>query len=446
MPLSKTRRELETAITTAGLTGKLSDDLRRLLNTLQEYHSRGRTPEIQIAVRKALDTWMGGNHPGEIALLRNLPEFRTLAGELQNTPRSTVLPPPPKADTSSNPTWSLGGVAVTLLSEKNSGSNFTNPLNVRLQRLAYALHDCQQTINANWASIQQDNEFHGIFLAPEYFFSSCRNDGTRFPMTNGEKMWLESQLIGLSRQYPKILIVPGTVFYYFDLNDQNRVQMGYQLLQAAKDRITRERDRSAEQMRLGSHSPRTVLNAEMSHTPSGANSLVPSLNKLADSLVNGTAKRVARNRAYLMLNGQIFARYDKHTDFYEAFSNTPDELMFIPGTQQQCPFIGNSQRRHRFGTEVCFDHANGVLKHRAPTNLHFHLVVSDYVDPLPGHMAMKRGGWFLHASTNHAVSQALVRDGNGVVTDVAGSHRLERKWWGYYVIDNYLINLPDPQP
>ena len=51
-------------------------------------------------------------------------------------------------------------------------------------------------------------------------------------------------------------------------------------------------------------------------------------------------------------------------------------MVFVPGTQDECPFIGE----HKFGVEICADHAIGRLRRRSPTGLAFHIMASDYVD------------------------------------------------------------------
>ncbi len=56
-------------------------------------------------------------------------------------------------------------------------------------------------------------KLQGIFIAPEYLYCAPGSGGQRVAMTSVRKAVVQHTLLGLSRQYPKILIVGGTVFY-----------------------------------------------------------------------------------------------------------------------------------------------------------------------------------------------------------------------------------------
>jgi hypothetical protein len=117
--------------------------------------------------------------------------------------------------------------------------------------------------------------------------------------------------------------------------------------------------------------------------------------------------------------------------------------MFVPGTQDECPEIGEGTRKFRFGVEICFDHGNGVLKHRAPGNLQFHIVVSDSVPTRPGNMAMRNGGYFLHASTDYNESVVYRRD-NGQPVNLTSTLPWTHSADGPNYLDLALIKLPSP--
>lgn len=171
------------------------------------------------------------------------------------------------------------------------------------------------------------------------------------------------------------------------------------------------------------------------------------MNTLATTLLDKTtAPRKVHNVTSLILNGKVWGTYDKHTDFYETKSTSPDQSMFVPGTQDECPEIGDGVRKFRFGVEICFDHGNAVLKRRSPPNLHFHIVVSDSVPNNPSNMAMRNGGYFLHASTDHSKTVVYRRNDSGQLVDGTATLRKQSHPLGADFLDFFLIQLPRPLP
>jgi len=144
---------------------------------------------------------------------------------------------------------------------------------------------------------------------------------------------------------------------------------------------------------------------------------VPGLEDLAKAMKKGDSpnspqQQRARNCAYIFLGGQRVGVYDKHSDFVETCGAPPDKLSFLPGTTEQAPEVDGL----RFGVEICFDHANGLLKKRGLSDLDFHVVVSDSVKTVEANMAMKRSGYFLHASTNPSQTMVVFRPPNQKLT------------------------------
>lgn len=143
----------------------------------------------------------------------------------------------------------------------------------------------------------------------------------------------------------------------------------------------------------------------------------------------------------MLLGGRRIAKYDKQTDFGEAIGCSPEDLAFIPGSYKQCPEVGG----YRFGMEICFDHANAMLARRNVQPLHFHLVVSDWVDSSVGNMAMSAGGYFVHASTNYAESSLWRRTLAGATEDITQDNAYWRwKSTPTTRLDGYLVPLPAP--
>jgi predicted amidohydrolase len=345
-------------------------------------------------------------------------------------PQAPVRPLP------GTPGSTLGSVAVGLYSVVNNNANFKLSLQHRFNRLASALANFSSWIDSvDQTRLQQDNAFLGIFIAPEYYWTLPDPLGKRQFLNVESKNRIELALKQLSKTYPKILLVPGTIHYDVQLDTQSKIEAGYQLLKAAKDRILREQALA---------NPKSVLDRSMQHQPTGVNSKVASMNELADNLLDKkTALKKVHNLTYLLLDGTVMSQYDKHTDFYESKSISPDRSVFIPGTQDECPEIGNATRKFRFGVEICFDHANGVLRRTTPTNLHFHIVVSDHVGNQLANVAMNNTGYFLHASTKYDNSVVWHKLANGQFVDETFSMNLKSIPVGADHLDYYLLQLPN---
>jgi hypothetical protein len=436
--LDVTEKMLRDAMRAGGLTASISNDLNAVCTALRNLHAQ--TPKQRshaIALTAAFQVWRRGNHPGELSILQKTPEFQSLAAFAAKFPAAGALPPLPLNQASLPST--LKSIGVALYSTQNQNLNFASSLNARMNNIRYSLllfSNWLVSVNPNLR--QLDNPFQGIFVAPEYYFTRPNPAGQRQFLSLAEKNQIEVGLKQISASFPNILLIPGTIHYDVEMSAKAKEQAGFQLLLAAKQRILREKQLA---------SPRNVLDAEMHHNKVGPYSAVPSLNVMADHLLDkNTTPRKIHNLTYLLLNGKIWAQYDKHTDFYEAKSISPEQSLFIPGTQEECPEIGNGVREFRFGAEICFDHGNGVLKRRAPANLHFHVVVSDSVPTQKNNMAMCNGGYFLHASTDYAETVVYRRNDNGTLVNLTATTAKQKLHASPHILDAYLLRLPNPLP
>jgi hypothetical protein len=431
--LSITEKMLRSRLAQKGLTGSLSADLTAVCSALGVLETQN--PQLQPQARTlsaAFNRWLNGNHPGELSILQSTQEFHAIYPFVANYP---VLGAPAAPAGPNTPPSTLKSIGVALYTVTNKDSNFKLSIPQRLGNMRWVMNAFSQWMGTlNQADLQLDNPFTGIFIAPEYYFTTPNPAGTREFLGLATKNQIDLDLVQLSRAYPKILMVPGTIHYDVQLTQQDKEQAGFQLLKAAKDRILREKALAK---------PRTVLEDTMSHAASGAFSKVPSMNAMATQLLDKTTTpRKVHNVTSLLLNGRVWGSYDKHTDFYESKSISPDQSMFVPGTQDECPEIGDGVRKFRFGVEICFDHGNAVLKSRAPANLHFHIVVSDSVPTNPAHMAMRNGGYFLHASTDWSESVIYRRGDDGQLVNETNTLMKQHLPLGSDYLEFFLIQLP----
>lgn len=287
---------------------------------------------------------------------------------------------------------------------------------------------------------RRPSALQAIFVAPEYLFTAPNTGNRRVAMTVAQKDVIEQSLLNLSRSYPSVLIFAGTVFYQEEVVGSVRARMGGGLisneLQLKKEYVATFRPTEnlsgvqiakvdlEEDLKKGK-----VVWASLSkerkrefagywdrmYSWEHNGMKVPGLLDLAGGFRKGDsaarAQRRARNCANIFLGGQRVGTYDKHSDFIETRGAKPDKLAFLPGTADQAPEVDGL----RFGVEICFDHGNGVLKRRGLGDLDFHIVVSDCVDTVEANMAMKRGGYFIHASSNPSETMVVFHAPNGTL-------------------------------
>jgi predicted amidohydrolase len=339
-------------------------------------------------------------------------------------------------------------IVIALWSHKNQ---WNHPIATRFLILEDRLRMTARWITALGKDLT--GPFKAVFLAPEYLFTEPA--AQRQPLTEAARLRIEQDLLALSRKYPEILMVPGTVFYKKPLTrDQNSAQYKFDPVTGLRDKLKTtgadRRDRlfgKAMDAMFSIPAQRTA--DDWRHDDWVMNGYdadghaVPSLNQIVATLGDTTnpPKFVVKNVAYVLLAGRRIAKYDKQSDWGEALGNNPDDLAFIPGVYKQCPEIDG----YRVGTEICFDHGNGMLARRNVTPLHFHFAVSDWVETSVGNMAMSAGGYFAHASTNFNAGGVWRRKLDMQCENITE----DTTYWKYKntqatMLDGYVVPLPAP--
>lgn len=345
--------------------------------------------------------------------------------------------------------------------------NWKRTWRVRAKNMRTALDHLERRRLAHTLSLKSDGAFQAIFLGPEYYYTERSQNVIRQPLSDSDRRSLEETLLAFSLEFPKILIIPGSAFYVKPLvrGNEPREQLKFNPATGQRDMPKTAAPGHRKQQLLGQVNT-AIAAAAVGPTPDvntkwGVNALNPVTGALearwwdpADTgpfygvmppllvvrdKVQNAAPRIARNATYALLAGKRLAKYDKQADFFES-TGQPDDMVFIPGTKNQCPVIGG----YRFGFEICFDHANATLKHRAVPDLAFHLVVSDHVINDTANMAMAKNGYFLHASTSHTQTCVYLRDQNGVLENLTADKRfrIERLGQAGEYLDFYKLPLP----
>jgi hypothetical protein len=447
MPVTLTRKQWEGALIVAGLSARVgwSADLNALNEALERYEAAvAKAPHMPATdLRAAFNKWNTGGKPGEHVLARKTEEYAQLERELAAPDPVAVptRPVPPPAKQMLIAVWNI---------DHSSGWH-SLARGVRQGYLDAVLQHVGNEIATIQATQLTGGAVQAILAAPEYQYTAKWPSDRRFPMAESEKVLLEEELRLKSQTHPHILLIAGTSHYF---KDEGRAAGGAtHKVNPATGLRTVPKDPAERRLRAQVQ----LINAKQQATDLGMAFLVdkgdvrykdddttkfrthnvPALDRLGKVLDRPASKpRFVRNAAYLFLAGRRMAKYDKQTDFSEALNNSPDDMMFIPGTENECPVIGG----HRYGVEICYDHCNGVLKKRAPANLQFHIVVSDWTSNRTAHMAMSNGGFFLHASTKSTETAVYRRPALGGEPVKVPPTRQQP--YGGSQIDFYVISVP----
>lgn len=239
-----------------------------------------------------------------------------------------------------------------------------------------------------------------VFLAPEYFFSKQRFLNNRF-FDHDLKRWIVSQLSGMSKQYPNMLIVPGTVLWAKDAVRKSDSSMDlakrYTIEMKNVERLQKLRDQTKTAFDKG-----YVAQGETSMQTASASG-VTKFDKTTNTLTYNMDQaeqaqlKIVQNTAYVLLGGKVL-KYHKNGNFAEVESETRP-MVFQPGSVDGRFTVGNV----RYGLEICLDHNIGMLT----DSVDIQLIVSSYVDFAPSNA---RGPLVLHSSTERA---GVYPDGKG---------------------------------
>jgi hypothetical protein len=326
----------------------------------------------------------------------------------------------------------------------------------------------------------------GIFVAPEYFFAAkyagfVLNGGGKVPRPIGAVAHddLLRKLDSLSRAFPRILIVPGTVAWKkpFDLAELQARERYYRGRAAHMPPLTGEpltRALRAEYQRSAIDSSLTdsadrarykrtnnldmptelVSEAEFdtlktTHPQLYATmvqvvSALDRLGKAAYAAIDrynanpGGITHTMQNTAYAFLNGQVVFRYSKQGNFHEEVGDSG--LVFAPGARSGVQDIEGI----KFGFEVCLDHNLGVLSRqlRAGHHIDVQVVTSDWVKYKPEHAVVRDGGYFVHASTNASATGVWqLNNGKAVLAPKLGAGNVDGTELAHWEVD---VEVYDP--
>ena len=231
-----------------------------------------------------------------------------------------------------------------------------------------------------------------VCLAQENFFSGTVS---RAFIAHDLKQWVVSTLAKLSRQYPKVLLVPGTVRWTRSLVKPGEEEEKYGLRkQKALQAIVSDKK----------NHPRGGYSSGA--TQSGMFGYKDGVPKFEDDVqkVKDKNPMLARNTVYVCLGGFVL-KYHKKCTYEGEVNYCSGNIVFEPGTVEGVFTVGGV----RYGIEVCKDHGTALQQ-----DVDVHLLVSDWT-----HFRESRGKVLLHASTDKDQKQAIPKSGWASVETLA---------------------------
>lgn len=301
-------------------------------------------------------------------------------------------------------------------------------LSSRINRLADAVELVHAIVQAK--NYESSGLIRGILVAPEYFFSAqnspMQTKGGKYinrAITVDEKEQILTHLMGISRDYPRVLIVAGSIAWREKFDEANRpvieralnfyprrfryaeadaiimrsykirISDNFMVESTCTDRcrpITKHELQCIKQQ-APDYFARLLRDAEKLDRVSQSAKIAE-----AKLTLKAGPKWILHNTCPIFLNGQQVFSYSKQCNYKEEQGR--GTTVFVPGARNGREEIEGI----RFGFEICLDHNVGMLNSqaRAGREIDVHVVMSDFVDFKPNNLtSLKVGGYFIHATT-----------------------------------------------
>jgi predicted amidohydrolase len=271
---------------------------------------------------------------------------------------------------------------------------------------------CDVLIQAGGSTFSGDPSV--LFVVPEYFFARpAAGDGHGLNelrhLEEAEKDKIVRELVLISKKFPDMLFVPGTVAWRKPFERSGAklyhakpgADFGKPKTVSRVDKALASLTGYADKLKLSYDRP---LSGAMGNTPAYTTqqkiNLLGPLFRLPDFM--------ARNTAYVLLNAVVLCKYNKQGDFHEVLGEK-NSTVYIPGKLDgrfQLTLKESDQKRKRnrmdFGIEVCLDHAFGTtaneIGHLGKVDVH--IISSAQVANNEKNVAVRDGGYLVHASSN----------------------------------------------
>lgn len=254
----------------------------------------------------------------------------------------------------------------------------------------------------------------GLFVAPEYLFaytslSGSHNPGDRRHLDESEKELRLQRLKEISKLHKGMIMIPGTIAWQKNFLRTGAKQYHSKGLLAGQAKTVSRQQKAIDSVNFYANrqqlAPTDRLAGPLGATP--APTTQEKLNELAQvgPLINFSGAALARNTAYVLLDGEVLMKYNKQGDFHEVLNG--NTAIHIPGKLDgrfQIKTTNPEERPIDFGLEICLDHVYQTTGKEIPHlgQVDIHVISSAQVQENRANLAMKTGGYLVHACSNAA--------------------------------------------
>lgn len=261
---------------------------------------------------------------------------------------------------------------------------------------------------------------YALFVAPEYFIAMPATGGghgvgDQRHIEETEKELRLGELKQISQDYKGIIFVPGTIAWRKPL-----VRSGAKLYHSKGSQVGQlktvsraEKAKDALQFYANRHhlGPHAQLSGPLSVGIGPVRNAPTTHQKLtaledAGPILSLGADYVARNTAYVLLDGDVRFKYNKQGDFHEVLKDD-GTTVHIPGKLDgrfQMKTTNSSDRPIDFGIEICLDHVFQTTAKEIPHlgQVDVHIISSAQVRERKENVAVRPDGYLVHACSNPA--------------------------------------------
>ncbi len=252
-------------------------------------------------------------------------------------------------------------------------------------------------------------------LAPEYYFTPRESEVVlKYAISEKDKRSVEKQLVAYSKEYPKILIMAGSIAWQ---RLRNREPKDYEAYHKSKQaRGLNPLSREDRQGRIESGSTKFGEFAKMvSEFKIGSDDKPLPFQDDVDK------PDIVKNSAYGYLNGVRVIKYNKIAMFEETLGLVSSAVFFpgmlrkpieewspkynLPGYSSMAPIT--------MGIEICADHPTGIgRKFGWFGNVDLHVIMSASCSN--GDFGCRPGGFAIHSSISSMSDRVFRKTGDGV--------------------------------
>ena len=252
----------------------------------------------------------------------------------------------------------------------------------------------------------RQSKMNAIFIAPENLF--CRplteDRGFRYGDTRHlnetQKNEILRDLKVLSKKYPKMLIIPGSISWKKPITRPLGTDRPWWKQLATDNPFAAlavpepsRREKSISRVRANRRTLGIGRDEPLSVALGFVNESTPASTPREKVTHLESATDIAKNTSYVVFNGELLVKYNKSSDFHEVLDGPG--TVFIPGAvaaRFKCDGMF-------FGLDICMDNNYASLQEDAST-VDIHILISAATEGEPKNANLKSGGWFIHCSSN----------------------------------------------